>query len=600
MRVFRRFRPLIWMCCGLAFAAAQNLKVMGQSSGFTVPSANWVDWTSDTTGNPGGSAAGTVTIGSSPINVSYSGEVYTQTQTNGPGKDYYTPITTYSNAFVPNPPLSGMITFVGGNTTDTVTFSQVVTNPVMAIVSQGSPGVNVDFTFNHPFQILSTGPGSWGTGALLTQTSNTLHGAESDGIIQFTGAFTSISWTVSPGDTFYNGCTFGVPGPRAPQISGIEGGNALLFAGEPWSLTAWGQALLPVTNQWLFDGTNLTDQVRVFGSQSNTLTFSNVLVGDSGTYTFVVSNAYGWASSNVNLSVLPDSAYNTFNNYAMAVTNLPGLLGYWRFDPTFQMNSCVNGYTGTSHGSAQIGRSGSGCPLNLDANNQSLLLNGTTGYLSTSLTGQIGNQGTLLAWVYLTAEPSTAGHIFSVVDQSQNGNNFDLQIETDNKTKFYAGGAVAVYNEPLPINQWHFLAATLDSTGALNLYLDGQLVATATGGGHSVTANPVCIGESQVFTGRYFQGRIDEVAIYNVALTPSDVTTIYDLGVPPELNIKPKGGTVLLTWPTNYPDFSLQTNGVLDSPSGWSTCTTIYPVTGTNYTVTNEIGASPSFYRLER
>lgn len=190
----------------------------------------WANWTSTQTGDPG-SAAGTMTFGSVPVNVTYSGEVFYTSETNGQGTDYYTPISTYTSTDVTNPPLGGMISFaVGGATVDTITFSPPVSNPIMAIMSLGSPGDNVDLAFNAPFTILSTGTGWWGGGPLLTQTDNTLHGAESDGLIQFNGTFSSISWTVSPGDTFYSGLTVGafgvvLPAPNIQLMPGT-GGNA--------------------------------------------------------------------------------------------------------------------------------------------------------------------------------------------------------------------------------------------------------------------------------------------------------------------------------------------------------------------------------------
>ena len=232
-----------------------------------------------------------------------------------------------------------------------------------------------------------------------------------------------------------------------------------------------------------------------------------------------------------------DSAYNIFNNYASAITNLTGLLGYWRFDPTYRFNSCVNGYTGAPNGAASIGAAGSGAPLLNDPDNQGLVLDGSSAFIGTSLIGQIGNQGSMLAWVYLAAEPSATGHYFSIVNQSQSGNNFDIQIETDNSTKFYAGNATAVYNQPLATGQWYFLAATLATSGQASLYCNGQLVATTSGGGHGVSGNPVSIGASQTFSGRFFDGRIDEVAIYNVALTPAQIAAQYAVAQPPRLNI---------------------------------------------------------------
>jgi hypothetical protein len=318
-----------------------------------------------------------------------------------------------------------------------------------------------------------------------------------------------------------------------PQIVTIFGGDQFAYEGLPWSLTALVGGSTPLSYQWSRNGTNLTDQVRIFGAQSNVLTFTNVLATDAGAYQLTVSNALGVASTNVSLTVLPLAVLTT-NTYASAVINTSNLLGYWRFDPFFQTNSCVNGYTGTLHGNSQIGPEGSGCPLSSDAGNQALLLDGNSAYLTTSLAGQIGNQGTFLAWVYLTEQPSTSGHIFSIVSQSQSGNDFDFQIETDNHAKFYAGG-VTVYGQALPLNQWHFLAATLASDSTRNIYLDGQLVASAAGGGHSTNNNPVWIGNNQVFGPRYFQGRIDEVAIFNRALTAAEIGALYStaLDLPP-------------------------------------------------------------------
>lgn len=577
-----------------------SIGLQAQQGGFLPPQTSWVDWTSDLVANPGGSVAGVMTVGSNVINVSYSGEVFSQTQLNGTGTDYYSPLSTYTNAVCVNPPTNGMITFAGGTSgADTATFSQPLTNPVMAIVSEGSPGEDLDITFSTPFNILSTGPGWWGSGPALTQTGNVLHGAESDGTIQFIGAYTSISWTISGSDSYYTGVTLGATNGPAPIITTIQGGNVTVYTGMPWSMVASGFGTPTLSYQWFCDNARLADQPRLYGSQSNTLTFTNLLVSDSGTYTLTVSNAFGISSSNVTLAVLPTNNLNIFTSYAAAITNLFGLLGYWRFDPVFRMNSCVNGYTGAPSGSASIGAGGSGCPLYGEPMNQALLLDGSSGFVGTSLTGQIGNQGSLLAWVYLSEEPSAAGHIFSVMNQSQAGNNFDVQIETDNLARFYAGGALAVYNQAIPVKQWHFLAATLNTNGTADLFLDGQIVATSSGGGHSVTANPVSIGESQVFTGRFFAGKIDEVAVYNTCLTPAQINALYLTALgPPVLHIQPLAGAVVVQWPTNFAGYLLQTNNSFNG-SNWSAVAVTNGIVSTNFVVTNSTAGSQLFYRLK-
>ena len=285
-------------------------------------------------------------------------------------------------------------------------------------------------------------------------------------------------------------------------------------------------------------------------------------------------------------------------DYVSVVTNTPDLLGYWRFDPVFQTNSVVNGYTGALQGNAQIGAPGSGCPLASDQANQGLLLDGVNSYLTTSLTGQITSQGTVLVWVYLTAQPSTAGHIFQITSQAAGGNDFDFQIETDNHTYFFTdSGGSTVYAQPLPLNQWHFLAATFIANSTRCIYLDGRLVASSTAGSHAVNNNAFWIGNNSLFGPRLFQGRLDEVALFNRALTASEIAAVYSAALGPPLNIALQNTNVVLTWPTNYTGFSLQTNASLN-PGNWATLTASYGILSTNYAFTNAIGTSLLFYRL--
>ena len=192
-----------------------------------------------------------------------------------------------------------------------------------------------------------------------------------------------------------------------------------------------------------------------------------------------------WASLTLSLA----------GDYVGIVTNTPNLLGYWRFDPVFQTNSCVNGYVGMLQGNAQIGPPGSGCPLLSDPFNQALLLDGVNSYLTTSLSGQITNEGTVLAWVYLTTEPSTAGHVSQITSESQDGDDFDLQIQQDNYTHFFTDSSSAtVLTQALPLNQWHFLAATFIAGANRCIYLDGQLAASSVAGSHSGNTSAFWVG----------------------------------------------------------------------------------------------------------
>ena len=90
-----------------------------------------------------------------------------------------------------------------------------------------------------------------------------------------------------------------------PFISAQPAGltnNALTTA--TFTVTAVGQ--VPVTYSWLRNGTNLTDTANISGSHTSTLTLSNVLGGDAGGYSVVVSDASGSVTSLVASLIVVD------------------------------------------------------------------------------------------------------------------------------------------------------------------------------------------------------------------------------------------------------------------------------------------------------
>ena len=78
---------------------------------------------------------------------------------------------------------------------------------------------------------------------------------------------------------------------------------------------------------------------------------------------------------------------------------------------------------------------------------------------------------------------------------------------------------------PLPTNTWTHLSVTYNGS-TLTLYRNGVAVATSTVSGTlSPTTGTLQIGASQF--GEYFKGLIDEVRIYNRALSATEIQTIY-------------------------------------------------------------------------
>jgi hypothetical protein len=163
--------------------------------------------------------------------------------------------------------------------------------------------------------------------------------------------------------------------------------------------------------------------------------------------------------------------------------------------------------------------------------NQCLALNGKDGAITTTQQGGVQTAGSIMAWVNLNVLPSKSDHILYVAGISESGNDFDLQFERDDALRFFTSGGGSVEYKPDPaslVGKWHMIVATLDTVGKTRaIYWDGKLGQVDTGGGSPNKKNLFSIGESTVFKGRFFNGSMDEVALWDRALTGAEVAKLY-------------------------------------------------------------------------
>ena len=175
---------------------------------------DWASWSGISQNVIGGAAS--AAFGASGITATYSGEVRNFVS-NYPS---YGPTGTFNGGAIGNAPpaANGIIQIIGGGDSgvNTLTFSQAVLNPVMAIWSLGQSGINAEFAFDTAFTIESGGPSAEYSGASITSTGNTVFGSEGNGTIQFAGSVTSISWTNPVAENWY-GFTVGTSVQAIPE-----------------------------------------------------------------------------------------------------------------------------------------------------------------------------------------------------------------------------------------------------------------------------------------------------------------------------------------------------------------------------------------------
>ena len=191
----------------------------------------WTNWTAANATTASGTMGG--------VTVSFSGDLNPAAQVAG-GTNFwavnsgiYTSAPDVDNA----PPDSDIIRLNGGagTGTQTITFSQALTTPVMAIMSLGQPAVPVRWVFtDEDFTILNSGTGFFGGaagGSLFEDAGEVLRGIEGHGVIRFNGTFTSITFTL-PDLENWHGFQVGVDQQQVVQQQVVpEPATLLLVAG---------------------------------------------------------------------------------------------------------------------------------------------------------------------------------------------------------------------------------------------------------------------------------------------------------------------------------------------------------------------------------
>lgn len=125
---------------------------------------------------------------------------------------------------------------------------------------------------------------------------------------------------------------------------------------------------------------------------------------------------------------------------------------------------------------------------------------------------------TLMTWINISNSFNSIGFIAGQ-------NRFILSVDTSKKLQVYANGINLRNNTALTTSQWTHIAAVFDGTNQLlKLYVNGVMVnSVAAGTSISADPTPFTIGRHALTNDRYFKGKIDEVRLFNVALTDEQI-----------------------------------------------------------------------------
>jgi hypothetical protein len=200
---------------------------------------------------------------------------------------------------------------------------------------------------------------------------------------------------------------------------------------------------------------------------------------------------------------------------------LSGLVGWWKFDETegtVAKDSSGGNHNGTLAGSAKWAKGKVGGAIDLD---------GKTGYvkIADKSAFDIGGQITVACWVNFRSIPNDYAAIVTKGDTA-----WRLSM-LSREPKFHT--SVTDWNRvvldgqnTVSSNEWHCVA-TVYNGKELCLYVDGKVDSCKPwSGGIGQNGFDVLVGENAEQMGRFFDGLIDDVRIYNYALSANEIANL--------------------------------------------------------------------------
>jgi len=414
--------------------------------------------------------------------------------------------------------------------------------------------------------------------------------------------------------------------------------NVTVYAGQAYTYSAVAFGTVPLHYQW-FQGASAI-------LNATNASYPAVASLGSTTYSVTVSNAYnGYSSTNAGPVTLIGVATSTNLYEATVLGNHP--VAYWELNEVPDNGAGNNGtiaydYVGGHNGAytnvvlgfpnfSSISSTDTAVQVGSFSTNNSYvgeINQSSSGVANVNFATPSGGNAELSveAWVMVTNTSEIAGAGIVTKGYGNGGEQFDLDYNGD--FRFFVRDAsgsvhVAASAVAVAVKNWYHLVGVWDGAGGTAyLYINGVTNVVTTGAPAGVglltatTTNTALPGAALVSIGArassqsvtnydlQFKGRIENVAIYNYALTPTQVFADFGTGVKntvvvPSLATLTGTNYLTLAWPaprigwrllaqTNSPSKGLGTNWVAVANAN-TTNTVVIPINRTNASVFYEL-----------
>jgi len=382
-----------------------------------------------------------------------------------------------------------------------------------------------------------------------------------------------------------------------------------VYAGGTATLASASSGTTPVYT-WSFAGGTLSNNARISGAQTGSLTIADVAPTDAGVYTLTLSNAWGTVSAAATLTVLTPPT----NAAEAAVIGLDPL-AFWQFNEpvgatiAHDLEGTHDGTYGSDSGLSVAGPESPAFP-GFSATNTAVAtyafdINSAVTVPAMNISPT--NDVTLLAWIYPDDSTGAQQPYTGIVFCRGAGTIAGLICSADGTELGYQWGGVRYSFDSglvLPVNQWT-LVALVYTTNFTTLYCGttNGIVLSAVDNyaqpGQTFAASMMIgldtdVGESS----RTFNGSIDDVAFFDRALSAAEIDAIYaaGTGLVPSLEILSQSATNLTVFQSRPFTLSVQVSGLSPAYQWYRAGTALTGATNGSLTVTNATVATAGNY----
>jgi hypothetical protein len=256
-------------------------------------------------------------------------------------------------------------------------------------------------------------------------------------------------------------------------------------------------------------------------------------------HSFQTTRLYDYSDTNYSIAPAGSSTINVLNTDSLCFgtdcrTNWPadstfpdtGLVAYWKMDDP--SGTRATDYLNTNHGTASGSTPSTDAKLGLGSRN----FDGTSDYVDagTPAAFNLGATFTVSAWVKPTAFKNYSGLVSKVISSRAGVYSFMLVLHNDGKLGAYNNTSWQFSSgAALSLGTWQHVVFVL-SGGTLTYYVNGSVNGSHAFAYPDTDAHNVFIGSWHTDPQYDYNGKMDDVGIWNRALTIGEIADLYKSG----------------------------------------------------------------------